>query len=246
MIPGKTDSRGNSWVRCQECGDSRNPNKAHCMIDSRGSTYCYRCGHSSQLGVETLIDIMLGTKSMDEALEEPSPAPRHKIPNLGRATCLTKYAVEGEPDWDSFQMRNSAGDLLGWHNRSVVGKMMENEGRRGLGFVGQTLTSSPSRPLIAVEGPFDVITERHVCVYGTLSVSSLRFLPLQYVWLHPDPDQLDTEAKRVRFITKVVLPAMDRLVFVEGVIISEDDPDKAQKLVHVPVDSIWDLQRLTP
>lgn len=239
MIAGRTDLQGRTWFRCTECGDSRKHQwKAHAFADKNGGTYCFICGHSSQLSIEALIDIAIGDASIDDALQYHMAEREHAALSGGRPTLLPKFQVLDDAHADAFEMRSCNGDRTGWHLRYLP-KRMANEGQRGIGFVGDSLTSSPSRPLVVVEGPYDIISERNVCVFGTICRSALRHLRLQYCWLFPDPDQVDTVLKRERFVTKVVKPAVEEgMVLVQGVILGNDDPDKATKLVHVPLSDI--------
>lgn len=245
MIAGKQDRNGLRWARCGECGDSRKSWKAHMLIDEKGSTYCLRCGHSSHLSVENLIALVLGDKSIDEVLEEQSASVREPKQVWHRAPLLPQYEIVDEPDWVSFEMRDANGNRVGWHNRNMRDKKCDNDGKRGIGYLGRSLVSSPSRPLIVVEGPADVLTERDVCVFGTISYSVAKWLRLQYVWLFPDPDQLDSQHKRRRFVERVVTPMVsDGMVIVQGVILGNDDPDVATKKVHVPVDELGDFSHV--
>jgi hypothetical protein len=144
-----------------------------------------------------------------------------------------------------FEMRDCNGSRIGWHMR-YPGKVMHNEGRRGIGYTTVKLWSTPSQPLIVVEGPFDVIDNRAACVFGAISLSSLRHFRLQWVWLWPDPDMLDTPEKRRRFSRRVVAPALDEMVFVQGVILSNGDPDEATVKNHLTLEEVltWERDRL--
>jgi hypothetical protein len=244
MRDGETDRNGNRWVRCEACGDSKkNPWKAHKMVDPNGGAYCFLCADSTKLGMADMIDVALGYAHVEEVLERGEG--RERTPRLnGRFTRLERFDIEGDPAWDSFEQRDQFGRVIGWHNRHKSRKVCENEGRRGLGYVEDSLLSSPSGPLVVVEGPYDVITDRHVCVFGTISRPVLKRFRLQYVWLFPDPDQICTQPKRQRFHENVVGPALDDLVFVLGVIHGNADPDEATVLVHVPERelNIWSRQ----
>lgn len=234
MIANTTDRHGITWIRCQECGDtSKTRNKAHCMVDDKGSTFCFRCGHSTQLDIGSLIDIALGDKTVDEALEEAMARDREEAYVWLRGTVLQQFAIIGENHLVSYQMRDPNGKVLGWHNRNTRVKECENEGKRGVGYVGDSLVSSPSSPIIVVEGPADVISERHACVFGAITASSLKHFRLQYCWLQPDPDIIDTIRKRKRFLDTVYWPAInDGMVFCQGIIVGNGDPDEATKLEH--------------
>lgn len=234
MVANTRDRHGITWIKCQECGDSRkHRNKAHCMVDDKGSSYCFRCGHSTQLDIGSLIEIALGDKTVDEVMQEAAERDREPSSIWLRGYVLQQYAIEGEPNWVSYEMRDCNGKRVGWHDRNMRIKEARNDGARGIGFVGDYLTSSPSTPLTVVEGPCDVLTDRHVCVFGTISVSTLRHLRLQYCWLQPDPDQIDSITKRRRFVERVYWPAInDGMVMCQGIIVGNGDPDEATTLYH--------------
>lgn len=239
MINGTTRN-SITWARCEECGDSKKSWKAHKLIDDKGSTYCFKCGHSSQLGIGELIELMLGDKTVEELLEERATAERNPAQLWSRGTMLDQYAITGEKDWVSYQMRDCNGNLTGWHNRNIKVKECDNEGRRGIGYIGSSLVSSPSQPLTVVEGPTDVLTSNHSCVFGTICASTMKHYRLQYTWLYPDPDQLDTAAKRSSFVRKTVFPAIDDgMVFVQGVIVGNGDPDVATVTKHIPLEQLY-------
>lgn len=235
MINYVRDSNGNTWTRCQECGDSKKLYKAHCMVDRKGSTFCFKCGASTQLDLGTLVEIALGDKTVDEALAEALTYVLIKDFVPSRFSNLTPYMVEGDPTAQSFQMRDHDGRVIGWHSR-YPDKAMSNEGRKGLGYVGDKLVSTPSKPLTVVEGPFDVLTDRHVCTFGMITNSALKFMRLQYVWLQPDPDTLDTKAKRKKLVEKLIIPLSESLVFLQGVIVGNADPDEATIIKYFTVE----------
>lgn len=129
-------------------------------------------------------------------------------------------------------MCNCNGMVVGYHNRHRSKKTFNNEGNKGIGYVGDKLVSSPSEPIVCVEGPFDVIKPNYVCMFGTINQGSLKNVRYQHAWLFPDPDILDTIAKRIKFWQRVIIPA-SQYVFIEGVILGDDDPDQATKLEHI-------------
>lgn len=238
MIDGVKDHNGHTWLKCPECGDSIKSRRCHMMVDSKGSCYCFRCGYSSQLSVEALIGIALGDSSIDEELEGLGHEDTHPVSSL-RKTALETYGEEGR-DVISFQMRDHNGTVVGWHDREPGMKGL-NTGRRGLGYVGDKLTSSPSSPLVIVEGPYDVISDRHVCVFGMITPSAVKYLRLQYVWLQPDPDQIDTIAGRAKFLERVITPIRESMTFLEGIIVGNADPDEATITKHFSVEDtlVW-------
>jgi len=227
MIDGARDEDGVRWARCPVCGDSvKNPRKAHMMIDLKGSTYCFHCGHSSQLGLSELIDLALDERSLDEILE--STITDRGAKEQRRFSLLQTFEDEEVPEADAFEMRDQHGRRVGWHVR-YPGKRFKNEGDRGIGYVAPLLKSKPYEPLVIVEGPYDVIKQNYVSVFGAITAGTLaKFFRLQYVWLFPDPDQVDSELKRWRFAEKVIKPALDAMVFIQGVLLAPGDPDEVR------------------
>lgn len=220
------------WIRCPDCGDSKkSASKKHCCIYPDGGSYCHRCCASHKVSFETLISIILDET---EPIIEDWTDDYHERADRAesdRFTMLQPYQTDGMEEYVSFQMRTSSGVVTGWHNRKRASKEFINQGHRCLGYAGMHLVSSPSRPLIIVEGPYDVISDRHVCVFGM--ITSLKQFRLQHVWLQPDPDQLMTAATRAQFWLRVVRPAVeDHMVFVQGIIVGDADPDEATVTRH--------------
>lgn len=238
MHTGRTDHLGRTWIRCPECGDTKKSQwKAHCFVDTKGSTFCFRCGHSTQLSIAMLLEIALGNIDVAEALESMDLAHDDLRPwSSPRPTKLTVFGRDDKPKQTCFPMRDHNGVIVGWHDREPDSKGL-NFGRRGIGFVGDKLTSNPANPLTVVEGPYDVISDRHVSVFGLITPSALRFLRLQHVWLFPDPDILDTSARRNTFIERVLVPLQDSLVIVDGVILGNADPDTATVTKYVKIEN---------
>ncbi len=235
MIVGQRYKDG-TVMRCIECGDSKNPRSGHFVVFDDGGAHCFRCGFSTRLPLDVLLKIAMEQVSIEEAIEEiwdPEPRVQHLV---GRATYLDKFLIEGQPGWDSFEMRNANGTVVGYHNRRTNSKEFTNEGQRGIGYVGDSLISTPDKFLYIVEGVFDVLSERHVCVFGSIANSTLnKFFKLQWVFLWPDPDILATSVKRKRFLDTVLLPATDSLVNVMGIVVSDADPDEAKEVKHMTV-----------
>lgn len=224
-----------TYVRCEACGDSlKHPWKKHRAVYPDGSSYCHRCGDCKRVSFETLVQMALD-ETVPIDLDDDWITVFHDRTLSDRFTMLQPYKTDGMESYVSFQMRSASGQLLGWHHRHTSEKRCLNEGQRGLGYVGSSLRSSPSSPIIAVEGPFDVISDRHVCTFGL--VQNLKSFRLQYVWLQPDPDQLMTQSSRALFWHKVIKRAVnDYMVFVQGVIVGNGDPDEATVIKHFTLD----------
>lgn len=224
MIANKYDSNGVLWVRCNECGDSKQQWKGHVAIYDDGGFYCHKCGHSGRLTLDELLKIAMGAPVVD-VIDEKFNDNRAEI-NVDRYTALDTYEAEQGADWVSIPMRDVNGEIVGYHNRHLKSKEFVNEGERGIGFAGQ-LKSTPARCLIVVEGPWDVLDSQHVCVFGQITNSVLqRYFRLQHVFLWPDPDILESSEKRKKFYYNVLLPAIDSLVNVHGIVVSDKDPDE--------------------
>lgn len=228
MVDGAIDDDGIRWARCPNCGDSAtNRHKAHMLIDTKGSTYCYKCGHSSQLSIGDLIDVALGNKSVDEAVEAAELGIRDEARTFRRPSLLTVFS-DDTPGADAFEMRNQHGERTGWHIR-YPGKKFSNEGDRGIGFIGNWLVSRPFEPLVVVEGPYDVVKPNYVCTFGTMNAGNLaKFFRMQFVWLFPDQDIVANKTTRARFADQVIKPALDAMVFIQGVILAPGDPDEVE------------------
>lgn len=240
MRDGAQDEDGVRWLRCPSCGDSeKNRGKAHMMVDTEGKTYCFKCNEFTQLSIGALLDIALGNRSLDETIEESFELEDRGGKETGRFTRLEVYEEDEVAAADAFEMRNQHGKRVGWHVR-YPRKQFKNEGDRGVGYVSSgPLRSTPAEPLVLVEGPYDVVKDHYVCVFGTINAGGLsKYFKIQWVWLYPDPDQVDTSLKRERFVEKVVKPAVDAGVFVQGVIIGNDDPDKATKEDYVFLEDV--------
>lgn len=240
MTVGAQDEDGTQWRRCPSCGDSpKNKNKAHLMVDTKGSTYCFKCGYSAQLDIGALIDIALGAKSVDEAIDEEIELEERGGKEQRRFSLLETYD-DADDRADAFEMRDQHGKRIGWHVR-YPGKQFKNEGERGIGYLTRNLQSTQRKPLTVVEGPYDVVEPSYVCTFGTMNAGNLsRFFRMQHVWLFPDPDVIDTEMKRARFADKVIRPALDAMVFVMGVVVGNDDPDKATVMQELTAEEALD------
>ncbi len=242
MVVGQVDSQGRTYFRCYECGDSnKNPNTAHAYYDTNGRIHCHRCDFNGELSIDQLIAMSTGMLDIDEAVEQ--------LLTLDlRATYSQRYSAletfTEQRNW-VWHMRTPSGRTVGYHKRSIEGKYCTNIGSRGLGFATDRLISSPSSPLVIVEGPYDCISDQHACVFGAISKGSAKHLMLQYVWLQPDPDQLDHPQKRAK-MQGIVKHMLDHMVFVEGVILGPADPDecKPEQLSHVFLQDVlrgsWD------
>lgn len=229
-------------ARCPDCGDSKNPKHGHLLVFNDGGTWCAKCGESNSLSVGALLAIATGATSIDEALDggfdDWRELYRAKQAAPPRHTRLETFSTDLGEDYWAWQMRNCRGEVVGWHNRDKTSKAFHNEGNSGLGYVGPRLVSKPNMPLTIVEGPWDCIYDRYVCVFGSLTKSRLVQLRFQWIWLYPDPDWIDTKVKRDKFARMIGDLIDNHMVFIQGVILGNDDPDKATQEIHVSTDQL--------
>ena len=238
MRVGYVDNRGNTFYRCTSCGDSDNPNHAHAFVDRQGNSYCYKCGHVAQLSMTQYLYVQLNMCDIEEVIESDwVPFPLESLLGIGRReTLLTRYIVEDNEQADAFAMRNSNGRLIGYQSRYPK-KIMVNEGDRGIDWYNSAnslITSCSRDPIYLVEGPYDVIKPRYVASMGSISLSVFKHVKAQTVWAWPDPDIINTQQKRKKFIDMLNV-ANDNLCWVEGLIVSDKDPDECTIKYKVPL-----------
>lgn len=235
MYVGQTTSKGTKFIRCTDCGDSSNPKHAHCEVYQDGGTHCHRCKVSHKGTLKRMIEMLETFEDVELDQDEWTPI-QGKLTFPTRKTALPTYiCAEGFYTWN---MRTPQGRTVGQLYRAIDRKSMYSHGAKGLGFVGERLQSSPSSPLIVVEGPYDCITDRHCTVFGTLSKSVLKRLKLHYIWLFPDGDWIDTKVKRERFEQMIRELVNDHMVFVLGYIVGDaNDPDECTQLRHIRTES---------
>lgn len=228
------------YEKCDQCVGQHNKTRLTKQIYDDGGAYCHRCGFVwKNTNVRDLLEALQEEFERDE--DDISPlynwrTVRRTPADTGeRSTVLPVYSSV-RSGFVSVKMRTQNGAVVGYHNRHLNSKAFFNEGDRALGYVGETLKSTPSTPLILVEGFYDVISERHVCCFGTISKSTLtRYFRLSHLWLFPDPDCVDSLTKRQNLEKMIRDCVRDEMVFIQGYIIGNGDPDEATELVHVPV-----------
>jgi len=112
-----------------------------------------------------------------------------------RHSALDRYKLGPK---DVFLSRRPDGELVGLaivdgRNRRVIG-------HRSFGYAGTHLFSSPDDPIRLVEGPYDCIGKRDVCVFGSISVKHIKNLKGHVVLLCPDGDIWQDNMKRASFL----------------------------------------------
>lgn len=218
-----TDKDGETWYRCPFCGDSPNSQKMHFSVNPQGLYHCFRCGVGGRLTSKEYLALVstgsntgtqgneplranTGSYTVDDTLDELLPGAATR-----RFSSLDRYHLE--PNWDAFLSRNTQGSTVGLVLISVptpgekrVRKVL---GQRCLGWRGDVLLSSPAQPLRVVEGPYDCLDDRHVCLFGLPDPHNLRFLLGHYVILCPDGDVWG-DAGMLRNLVNLIWPKYHR------------------------------------
>lgn len=212
-------------VRCPFCGDSvKNPHKKHGRLNTRyGLYYCFRCGYGAKLPETTLRKywsaFIAEVSDVIEEEDQPDITPGAGSP---RPASVDRYHTTlSNILWDVFENRTPEGKHAGWLLRH--GREMLTIGRGGFVYSGENLYSSPSDPLIVVEGPYDIISPRHTAVGRMISKGISRTLKGQCIIIHPDSDApIPVELFQSPFISSI------------GVLLSEVDPDEASEILYLP------------
>lgn len=234
--------------RCEHCtglhtGQSR---KTKQIYDDGGS-YCHRCGYVTKgTNIVELLKALQTDLNDEEEIVQPLYNWRtyRRYPLEHERTTILQSYKSIRDGYVAFRMTKSNGELIGFHNRSTHSKDFFTEGDRGISFSGERLRGTPSSPLIVVEGPYDCRTEQHVCVYGKITKNNIsKFFKLQNIWLHPDPDCVDTAEKRKKFEKMIKELIDDHLVFIQGYIVSDADPDECVVMDHIHTERFYRLTR---
>jgi len=191
------------WVRCPFCGDSQNdPDKAHFSINADGLYYCLKCHTGGRLGHKEFLAVapLFGREQIE--VTEATPLP-DLIPGSGNLRPSRLHRFHLSSGEDAFQMRDQLGNVIGI---ASVGDHRRIYGKRGLGYRNY-LVSSVSHPLIIVEGPYDVLYDDEVCMFGLPSPASLQMLKGQFIILCPDGDLWIEPAK-----TKILVSIVRRII----------------------------------
>jgi hypothetical protein len=97
-------------------------------------------------------------------------------------------------------MRDIQGNITGYQHRTPD-KRIQTEGTRGYGYVGNSLVNTDYIRL--VEGPYDVVYDNDVCVFGSLSYGMVQLLKLYTLLLAPDSDVIRQGSKLTSFVRMV-------------------------------------------
>jgi hypothetical protein len=122
-------------------------------------------------------------------------------------------------------MRDIHGKVTGYQHRTPD-KRIKTEGTRGYGYVGSSLVNTDY--IRIVEGPYDVVYDNDVCVFGSLSYGMVQRLKLYTLLLAPDSDVIRQRSKLQSF-TRMVDSLAHKGYNIKGVEIFEKgyDPGSA-------------------
>lgn len=180
------------FIRCPMCGDSsKRPHVGHLGIDlTQGLYHCHRCGEGGRLSSAQFVE--LTSPHSQTAIPPDLP----DLPDLSDYAAFpdsydARYTLlisqqDSAAEYRQWPMRKADGGIIGYHHRYIRGKYFQNIGYRGLGYPGKCLLSPGI--LRVVEGPYDVVLPDSVCVFGKITLSSLRLLRHYRLCLCPDND----------------------------------------------------------
>ncbi len=231
-------------LRCPFCGDStRSATKTHFSVNMRTGLYhCYRCGVGGRFSLAELTGLLasrgITPAALSVTLAETGDGARwrHALallqpgPASARPSALDRYHVtdvDGSMA-DAFLSRGGDGAVRGVQVINMARHARRMYGTRLLGWRGDVLQSSAHDPLRLVEGPWDCLSHRDLCSFGTPSRHTFRELRYQYVLLCPDGDVWGTPHLRRAWQTVVRQALCTTGVLVVGVekLPPDKDPDE--------------------
>jgi hypothetical protein len=171
--------------RCPHCGDSLDAGRGHLARFSDGGAYCYRCSAYER---PTLALASAAAARERHTLQEfalPERAPK-------RPTRLACYdgSAHGFGTHDIFAMYTPNGTLCGAHARGWDKRSSATLGARGH-------SGYPTAEIcVVVEGPYDVLYDDELCVFGSVLDAYRMLSGVSYV-LCPDGD-VDLETPHAR------------------------------------------------
>jgi hypothetical protein len=216
----------NLFVRCPYCGDSQSRLYiGHLSIKvDNGVYYCFRCGVSGKLSPVDFIEVL--TQYNIECPVMPLYATLRDDRDYtginyqdGRYSLLDRHT---DSDGNvTVPMRDVHGNITGYQHRTPD-KRIHTEGVRGYGYVGNALVNTDYIRL--VEGPYDVVYDNDVCVFGSLSYGMAQRLKLYTLLLAPDSDVIRQRSKLQSF-TRMVDRLLVKGYNIKGVEIFEKGYD---------------------
>lgn len=223
-------SEGEYISRCPSCGDSDNKNHGHLSINlHKGLYHCLKCGYSGKLRGKDLFN--LGIEIPDthnQQLDTTNIVIDNMYPfsvSKRFSKLARKTAIIQDNYYDYVDITNQNNERVGFHLRLSKPKMSYTLGKRGIGFVGDTLVSSYENPIHVVEGIYDVLEDRDVCVFGFITKNSIRFFKSQYVVLAPDGDVWKDRNKYKLFLKTIRKYYYSRTTYLKGIRYIPDGKD---------------------
>lgn len=189
--------RGEFWLRCWFCGDSSsNLRKAHLSVNlATGVFHCYRCDASGRLSPKQLVSLGLNTDltfaGKDEGGEQVDlidwvDENIRPGPGSSRFSALTRYhLVSPEGLLDVFESRDLRKEVWGYQLKADWGTGPMSIGKRKFAYPDSALSSPVVR---LVEGPYDVLTDQDICLFGLPTHRHLAQLRGFSLILCPDGD----------------------------------------------------------
>lgn len=187
----KTVKRGQLWLKCPSCETDREKFTGHFSIRLRDGVYhCLKCHYSGRCTPSQLLTIIyqlpdeIEARDISQSLEwEDLIEFLYPGPAISRMTKLPRFHTEDGAD--VFKLLDFYGEVIGLYVRKDKKTII---GEKGISYCHDTLLSSEDNPLRIVEGPYDVMTDQDVAVYGTFNSNLLRKFKGHYLILCPDGD----------------------------------------------------------
>lgn len=243
---GKISQNSEIWVRCPFCGDSkRDPTKAHMTINPAKALYhCRKCNAGGRMTYSQLLKLLYDQNIALEDLSffepEASTDDLHVIseedfpeleegPGNSRDSLLHRYHLaHGQDIWDAFKIRDNdletVGILLRRPGKSII--LGSNSGL--LWYGDYSLRSTPEDPLYIVEGPYDVLRKRDVCISGMISSETMTRLRGHSLVLTPDGDVWTDQSLFFRIAKSIEKIMRNGEIYLAGLEVIPDgkDPDE--------------------
>ena len=226
------------WLRCPQCGDSRkHPHKAHFSVNlATGKYYCHRCNQGGTYTPQETFD--LTGHWITGVISHESPEPEIASGDMMNFLYLNRRPGRGitrdsrllrshirlpSKDFsrtlDLFESRDLTGAEMGIHIRASWKKLARTYGRRVFGYKGKDMITV--KTIRVVEGPYDVMEDLDVCLFGLPSNDQVLALQGHSLILCPDGDIWTSSERLKRFL----LPFYRMGSVVAGVERLPDDKD---------------------
>lgn len=250
------------WLRCPFCGDStHDPTKAHLSINLKRFVYhCFRCNASGALTAKQafqLVSQLSGDFDLTDTLTEEDKSDSEwpaLLPGAGlpRKSLLERhhYVDQNKASWDAFEMKHPKDNTVcGIHLRNQRHRL--TLGDRGMSWPGSDrLISTLESPVRVVEGPYDVVYPKDICIYGLITHRTLRDLSGHYLILCPDGDVWENLPLFRTTILTIINLLKDKSKYFLGFEYLPDgkDPDEVPEKdrVYVPRNQVIDFIQNLP